>query len=83
MPRRVTLREANQHLSRLIQAVETGEELIITRRGQPVARLSRIEPQKKVLSPKQEAALRRMQAHMDAGYQLGGQLPSRDSLHER
>ena len=43
----VTLAEAKAHFSHLLDQVETGEEIIITRRGQPVARISPI------LKPKQ------------------------------
>lgn len=39
MRHQISLREANQHLSRYIKTVEQGQELVITRRGQPVARL--------------------------------------------
>ncbi|BBM68510.1 type II toxin-antitoxin system Phd/YefM family antitoxin [Rhodothermus marinus] len=35
----VNIREARVHLSRLIAAVEQGEEVIIMRAGRPVARL--------------------------------------------
>ena len=35
----VTIHEAKTHLSRLIAAVERGEEVIIARRDKPVARL--------------------------------------------
>lgn len=36
----VTLAEAKTHLSHLLDQVEAGEEVVITRRGQPVARIS-------------------------------------------
>jgi len=36
----VTIHEAKTHLSRLIAAVERGEEVIIARRNKPVARLT-------------------------------------------
>lgn len=36
---RVNVREARQHIGRLLDAVCAGEEVIITRRGKPVARL--------------------------------------------
>lgn len=36
----VTLAEAKTHLSQLIDQVEAGEEVVITRRGKPVARIS-------------------------------------------
>ncbi len=34
----VTLAEAKTHLSHLLDQVEAGEEVVITRRGQPIAR---------------------------------------------
>lgn len=47
----VTLAEAKAHLSHLLDQVETGEEVIITRRGQPVARISPImQPKRPVKS---------------------------------
>jgi prevent-host-death family protein len=36
---RVTVREARQQISRLLDAVATGEEIVITRRGKAAARL--------------------------------------------
>jgi prevent-host-death family protein len=38
----VSVREANQHLSRYLERVEAGAEVVITRRGKPIARLSPI-----------------------------------------
>lgn len=35
----VNVREAKTHLSRLLARVEAGEEIVIARRGKPVARL--------------------------------------------
>ena len=35
----VTVHEAKTHLSRLLKQVEAGEEVIIARNGEPVARL--------------------------------------------
>jgi prevent-host-death family protein len=37
--RQVQIAEAKAHLSALVEQVEAGEEIIITRRGKPVARL--------------------------------------------
>jgi antitoxin (DNA-binding transcriptional repressor) of toxin-antitoxin stability system len=34
----------SSHLSRLLRAVEAGEEVVITRGGEPVARIERVEP---------------------------------------
>lgn len=39
-----TVAEAKAHLSDLLSRVEKGEELVITRRGQPVASLTPIRP---------------------------------------
>ena len=36
----VTLAEAKTHLSRLIDEVEAGDEVVIARRGKPVSRIS-------------------------------------------
>lgn len=43
----VTLAEAKSHLSHLLDQVEAGEEVVITRRGQPVARISPVEKPKR------------------------------------
>lgn len=43
-----TVAEAKAHLSDLLSRVEKGEELLITRRGRPVASLSPIRPAKRV-----------------------------------
>jgi prevent-host-death family protein len=40
----VSVHEAKTHLSRLIEKVLMGEEVVITRNREPVARLSAIKP---------------------------------------
>jgi prevent-host-death family protein len=40
----VSVHEAKTHLSRLLQQVEAGEEVIITRGGEPVASLVAVGP---------------------------------------
>lgn len=42
----VGVREAKTHLSRLLQQVEAGEEVVITRAGEPVARLVGVGPRR-------------------------------------
>ena len=42
----VTIHEAKTHLSRLIAAVERGEEVVIARRDKPVVRLVIEKPEK-------------------------------------
>ncbi len=43
MSRTVNVHEAKTHLSRLLEAVEAGEEVVIARAGKPVARLTSLE----------------------------------------
>lgn len=40
----VNVRQAKTHLSRLLTQVEAGEEIVIARRGKPVARLVGCKP---------------------------------------
>jgi prevent-host-death family protein len=82
MKQLITIREANQYLSRYIDAVLNGEEIIITRRGRPVAKLTAIN-QASTLTGEQMDARNRTLARMRKGYPLGGKFPGRDALHER
>ncbi len=43
----VNVHEAKTHLSRLLERVDSGEEVFIARAGKPVAKLVAIEPVKK------------------------------------
>ena len=40
----VNVHEAKTHLSRLLERVEAGEEIVIARAGKPIARLLAIQP---------------------------------------
>jgi len=82
MQRQVPIREVNQHLSRYIEIAEQGEEIIITRRGKPVARLSAVKFGRE-LSEEQQKAIARSLTRMKKGYDLGGHSFDRDELHER
>ena len=42
--REVSVREARAELAGLLDAVEAGEEIVITRRGVPIARLTQTTP---------------------------------------
>ncbi len=42
----VSVAQAKAHLSHLLDQVEAGEEIVITRHGQPVARISPVEKPK-------------------------------------
>ncbi|MCY3856244.1 MAG: type II toxin-antitoxin system prevent-host-death family antitoxin [Rhodospirillales bacterium] len=45
----VNVHQAKTQLSRLLARVEAGEEIVIARRGKPVARLVRCQPETKRL----------------------------------
>lgn len=45
----VNVHEAKTHLSRLLVQVEAGEEVIVARRGKPVAMLTAFKPKKREL----------------------------------
>ncbi|MBI2312895.1 MAG: type II toxin-antitoxin system prevent-host-death family antitoxin [Betaproteobacteria bacterium] len=59
--RAVSVADAKAHLSELLDRVEAGEEVVITRRGQAVARLSAEKGPKKTLPLRSLAEFR---AHM-------------------
>lgn len=79
----VSARDANHGLSALLSEVEEGEEVVITRRGRPVAVLRRYEPPK--LTPERLAAIERAEAEMEAGLPWGDRFRifSRDEMHQR
>ena len=79
----IGLREANHHLAKHIKAVEEGHEVIITRRGQPVARLTRDLGTERTKDPKWQAAYERMLRLMNEGLPLGGLRMTRDEIYER
>jgi prevent-host-death family protein len=82
--RRVSLRDANQNFARLIADVEAGDEVVLTRRGRPVARLSP-EPSTPLRkgSPEWQAAYERMMKRLNEGVDLGGLRVDRDELYDR
>ncbi len=82
MTKTLTLRDANQSFTRCIREVEAGEEIVITRNGTPVARLSPIST-RRVLTPAQQAAFAKLEAAMNKGWDIGAGPLDRDALHER
>ena len=80
--RTVSLMTANQQFSRLIREVEGGEDIVITRRGRPVARLVP-HREDKTADPEWAAAYERMMAHLKRGAPLGGLRVRRDELYDR
>lgn len=76
----VSARDANQHFSKLLAEVESGEEVVITRRGRPIARLVRDAG----LSPEQRAeALKKLNELMERGVRFEGPPMTREEMHER
>jgi prevent-host-death family protein len=80
--RSVSAREANQAFSRILSEAEAGQEIVITRRGRPVATLRPWEPP--ALTPERQAAIEHAIRLMDQGLALGVTRPlTRDEMHER
>jgi prevent-host-death family protein len=81
MSKTITLRDANQGFSRCIREVEAGEEFVITRKGQPVAKLVPVGG-KRVLTPEQEVARARALAIMKEGWPLNIRRFNRDEIYQ-
>jgi prevent-host-death family protein len=80
MSKTISLRDANHGFSRCIREVEAGEDFVITRNGQPVARLVPFAG-KRVLTAEQEAALARAAATMKEGWPLNIGRFNRDEVY--
>jgi prevent-host-death family protein len=80
----VTAREANQHFSKFLDAASRGEEVTITRRGKPVAKLVPIVAEKDPVEAAAKAAeLEAILAQFEKGF-VGKRLDdwTRDELYE-
>jgi prevent-host-death family protein len=77
----ISLRDANQRFAELVRRVESGERFVVTRRGQPVARIEPVAGKRK-LTPAQERAWKRLKRRMEKGYDLGGLKIDRDELYD-
>ncbi|CAN5398129.1 hypothetical protein BH10PSE19_BH10PSE19_06660 [soil metagenome] len=82
MQQQVSLREINQHLARYIAVIEQGNEVVITRRGKPIAKLSPLKETKQ-LTDQQKAAWERTLKRLDKGYELGNEPFNRAELYDR
>jgi prevent-host-death family protein len=83
MQRSVSAREANQQFSRILRDVEAGTEILVTRRGRPVARIVPAQPSgERRPTPEQEAALERTRQRLEKGWDLGGGKFNRDELYD-
>jgi len=79
----ITAREANHGFSDLLARVERGEEVLITKRGSPVAVISPYRPP--VMTPERRAAIDHALKLMTKGLPWGERLRrfTRDEMHER
>lgn len=77
----VSAREANQHFSRLLKVAAEGEDVVITRRGKPVAKLVAVAGPK--IDAKRRAAIKRLMKMLRKGYDLGGLRIKREELYDR
>jgi prevent-host-death family protein len=82
MQQLVSLREINHHLAQYIHSVEKGNEVIITRRGQPIAMMIPLKGAMH-LSQEQQKSGENLFSIMKKGLSLKGEVFKRDSLHER
>ena len=83
MQKSVSAREANQQFARILREVEAGAEILVTRRGQPVARIVPARPSgERQLTPEQEAAHARTMERLRKGWDLGGGKFNRDELYD-
>lgn len=79
--RRVTAREANQQFSALLALASNGEEIVITRHGEPVATLA---PYRRSADDERSAAVDQLVEWMrDAPRHGTARRFTRDELHER
>ena len=78
----VTAREANQQFAKILSAAEAGEQVVISKRGRPVAVMSPYQP---ALDAEHQAAVEHLKAVMDEPVELGAPFRTftRDEMHER
>ena len=81
--RTVSLMTANQEFSRLIKEVEGGEGFVITRRGQPIAKLVPHTAADGTVDVERKAAYQRMMERLEDGASLRGLRVDRESLYDR
>jgi prevent-host-death family protein len=79
--RSVSAREANQQFARILGEAANGEEIVITRRGKPVAVLAPYR--RPPLTSEQKAAIEEVVQMMRRGLVHDGRRFTRDEMHER
>lgn len=81
MVQSISARDANQHFSDILGRAARGEEIVITRRGEPVAQLAPYNPS--AMPAKRLPAWDRLLVTLEAGLPLGGEAFVRDALYDR
>lgn len=76
MRQQIGLREANLHPSKSIEAVERGDEIIITKRGRPVAKLVGADTPTELNREREEA----LEALFTLGIKTEGQTYRREEI---
>ncbi len=79
--RTVSAREANHAFSSLLAEAAAGQEIVITRRGTPVAVLSPWKPP--AVDPEKQKAIEEVLELMRNGVPIGARHFTRDEMHER
>jgi prevent-host-death family protein len=80
----VSARYANQNFARILRAVESGAEFVVTRNGTPVAQITSASGDaSRRLTVAQEEILARTMRRLREGWSLGGKRVGRDGLHDR
>tara|TARA_B100000315_G_scaffold234145_1_gene247907 strand:- start:175 stop:417 length:243 start_codon:yes stop_codon:yes gene_type:complete len=77
----VPAREANQAFSKLLKRVENGEEVVITKRGQPVVKM--VPVYQAQTEEERERAIGDLMDSLRKGFHLGGKPPYRDEIYGR
>ncbi|MCC7045440.1 MAG: type II toxin-antitoxin system prevent-host-death family antitoxin [Alphaproteobacteria bacterium] len=81
--RTVSSREANQKFSKILADAEGGREIVITKRGKPVAKLVPFRAKK--ISKERQAAIDDLMDMLREGWDLdyANNKMTRDEMHER
>jgi prevent-host-death family protein len=81
----VTARDANHHFARILSEVEQGKEFVVTRNGNPVARIvpERTAEGERRLTPAQEQALAESIQWLRRGWPLGVDRLDRAALYDQ
>ena len=77
----VSAREANQRFSDILGRAAQGETVVITKRGEPVAQLTKYGSD--AAAENRRAAWARLLSMLETGFDLGGGTFNRDELYDR